>query len=740
MEFSFGSLLTFGLPLVAVPLLIHLINLRRHRQVEWAAMQFLLESQKKNRKWIVLQQLLLLLLRTAAVAAVVMMLAGPTLRSQWGNILGQGSTHHLFLIDDSFSMMDQQGEETMFARAKRAIGTVLEHAVREVGEQKVTLLPFSAAQDLTAGEMPEFSGKLLSDKTLPQLRAVLDNLQCSESDAGPSETIRAAIHMPEAEPDESRIVYLVSDFRERQWTSDELVKRRLRRLSTESEQLHLVQCVEEQRANLAIVDLQPEAGIRGAGVETWFEVTVANLADEPASSVSLSIVQDEHKLPSVVIDEIAAKSKVTRRFRVRFQSAGAHRLEATLENDSLAIDNRRFYACDVPDVFSVLVIDGSPSREDGFYLKTALQPGGATNPGWSPRVEPPAYLRQHELLTDFAAICLLDVARLDNSEVEALEQYVEAGGGLAIYVGSEVQQSFYNERLYRDGTGLLPAPLDVPTQLLQDSLQTEADLVVSEHPLFRIYAGQRNSFLPLVKVNFYYAVEPGWRPDPTVQTRTLAKLRNGAPFVLEKEFGEGRVVTHLTKLSPNDRELGQWTNWCVNPVFPIYANELIGLLSAYRRETDSAAVGDQLAFQLPEEDYEPELRIIPPDGSPAEIETLYPKASEGQYDINAGLGQTSGIWAFNLTPRDEAPAERLLAVNVETKESDLDFLDASQLAVELRGIDYKFSLASRMSPEQIQLGGFELGDTLLYVLAAVLLLEQWIAYRASYHGTGGSAG
>ena len=75
-----------------------------------------------------------------------------------------------------------------------------------------------------------------------------------------------------------------------------------------------------------------------------------------------------------------------------------------------------------------------------------------------------------------------------------------------------------------------------------------------------------------------------------------------------------------------------------------------------------------------------------------------------------------------------------------TVRRDLDFLDASQLAVELRGIDYKFSLASRMSPEQIQLGGFELGDTLLYVLAAVLLLEQWIAYRASYHGTGGSAG
>ncbi len=33
--------------------MIHLINLRRHRRIEWAAMDFLLESQKRNKKWIV---------------------------------------------------------------------------------------------------------------------------------------------------------------------------------------------------------------------------------------------------------------------------------------------------------------------------------------------------------------------------------------------------------------------------------------------------------------------------------------------------------------------------------------------------------------------------------------------------------------------------------------------------------------------------------------------------------------
>ena len=101
--------------------------------------------------------------------------------------------------------------------------------------------------------------------------------------------------------------------------------------------------------------------------------------------------------------------------------------------------------------------------------------------------------------------------------------------------------------------------------------------------------------------------------------------------------------------------------------------------------------------------------------------------------VDAGVGDRSGVWRFELMPRDDAVDRRLLAVNVMTEEGDLDFLDRRQLARQLRGIDYKFSLAREMSLREDQLGGFRLADSLLYTLAVVLLLEQWLAYRASYH-------
>jgi len=737
-SFLFQSLLAIGLPLLALPLLIHLINLRRHRHIEWAAMDFLLESQKRNKKWILLRQLLLLLLRTLALALVVLMLARPILRSQWGRLLGRGETHHLLLLDDSYSMADRGNQTTALEEAKRVVSLLLEQSLGRADSQKLTLLRFSQAKDLSAGAEPDIGQRSLDRQLLDEVESYVGNLQVAESDAGPLEALQAALGLPEPADDETRIVYILSDFRAHQWSQDTQVRQMLGQLREKSAQLHLVQCVDQTRPNLAITRLEPEAGIRAAGVETWLELTVANYGDGPVFGVTASIEQDGHKLPAVQFDEIAPGDAVTRRFRVTFATAGAHQLRASLESDPVETDNVRYFACQIPGVFPVLLVDGSLDRDDGFYLRTALNPGGTTSSGWSPQVESPSFLRQHDQLQKFAAICLLDVPRLDESEVEALEAYVQQGGGLAWFLGPRVQRPFYNERLYRDGTGLLPVPLDVPTQLLSDGELATPDVVVSKHPIFRVFGGQRNSFLAVAAVQFYYAVDPSWQLPESGDTNVLARLRNGAPYVVDKQFGEGRTVVQLSKLSPAPTDLGSWSNWSLNPVFPVYVNELVGYLSSSRRQFDLRDVGADLQLELSEADYEPEVRMRTPGADkrgadPSKTVTLTPKAEEGQYTFDAGRAMVSGIWQFDLQPRDGKPERRLIAVNVPTGEGDLHHLDREQLAQQLQGIDYEFSLAAQMTTGDDQLAGFQLSDTMLYVLLAALLLEQWLAYKASYH-------
>src|SRR5256885_5715818 len=115
-------LLQIALPPAAVPILILLIILRGKRRVGGAEMHFLQESQKRNRRWVLLKQLLLLATRMAVVAVLVLMLAHLVLRNEWLSLLGRGTTHHLVLLDDSYSMSDRWGDTNALAEGKRAVG------------------------------------------------------------------------------------------------------------------------------------------------------------------------------------------------------------------------------------------------------------------------------------------------------------------------------------------------------------------------------------------------------------------------------------------------------------------------------------------------------------------------------------------------------------------------------------------------------------------------------------------
>jgi hypothetical protein len=742
MSFLFQSLLTIGLPLVALPLVIHLINLRRHRRIEWAAMEFLLESQKKNKRWILLKQLLLLAVRTAAIAIVVFMLAGPVVRSGWAGLFGQGVTHHLMLLDDSYSMSDHWDGTSALDEAKRVVSRVLDEARGRADRQQVTILRFSEAANLAAGAGPQFDRRPLDAQLMAELEKYLGQLTPSETSAGPIEALQAAARLPEPTADETRIAYLISDFRRPQWAEGGQLRQLVDRLRQRVGKLLLVASAYEVRPNLAITRLAPESGIRAAGVETWMEVTVANFGDQPAAAVTVSVDQDRAKLPAVEIDEIDPGEEATRRFRASFPGAGPHELTASLEGDAVETDNVRYFSAQIPATFPVLVIDGSADGDDGYFLRNALSPGGRNLSGWNVQVEPPSFLRRHEDLPNYAAICLLDVPRMDDGEVAALEQYVRDGGGLAIFVGPRTQREFYNDRLYREGEGLVAAPLDVPAQLLHDPDDATPDVRVTDHPVFRVFTGQRNSFLALAKVDFFYGVDPQWQPPSNGDVRVLARLRNDAPFVVEKRLGAGRVVMQLCRLSPRPtEELGSWSNWSVNPVFPVFANELVGYLSAAQRRFDDRRVEQPLEMALAEAQYQPEVKIRAPGVGEGGATTIVPASKDGEYLVEAPGPIRSGVWRFDVKTSEGKSETRYAAVNVAPREGDLHLASRDDLSERLKGIDYEYSRASQFAEADDQLAGWKLADAFLYLLIGALVVEQFLAFSASYHPrvSGGAA-
>ena len=736
MSFLFPALLTIGLPLVAVPILIHLINLRRQQRIRWAAMQFLLESQRRNRRWILLKQLLLLATRMSVIAAVVLMLAHLIVRNEWLQLLGSGTTHHLVLLDDSYSMSDRWDNTSALGEGKRAIQAIIDQASRQSDTQLVTLLRFSEAARLSAGAQPKVFNERINDAFRSRLESLLAAWDTSQTDIGPAEALKAVPRLPLSDDQQTLILYVVSDFRARQFASATEVQKLLTDLGDNEDiaQIHLVRCVREARPNLAVTALMPDAGVRAAGVEMWMNVTVANYGDAPARSVTVQLEQDGNALPALALDDIPPRDAVTHKFLVQFAGTGAHWLAASLGADAVEVDNSRFFACDLPAAQPVLIIDGSQDGRGGRELSLALAPGGNTRTGWQPHVEPASFLADVERLGEQAAVCLIDVPRLADDELAALEAYVERGGGAAFFVGHQTDRSFYNDRLYRNGEGLFPAPLKLPTQLVDRQDEQTPDVEVTQHPLFRVLSGRRNGFLPLVLIDYYYAVQDDWTPPRDSSTQILARLRNSEPLVIEKRFGDGRVVAQLTKISTGNTPYLQWSNWSLNPVFPVLANELVNYLSAGRQEDPLHRVGDDLVLTLDGTKYEPTVRFVLPGDGPTRGEVpIDATADGGQLSAKLDDVASSGVYQVRLQPLQGNVETREFAVNVPPAEGDLALTHREDLTRQLAGVDYQLHEAADMTLDEQQLAGFAMSDVLLAAVVVMLLAEQLLAYLASFH-------
>src|SRR5436853_5930611 len=109
-----------GAALVSSPIIIHLINRIRYRRVRWAAMEFLLKSQKRNRRRLIIEQLVLLLLRILLVLLTGLLLAR-FLGFSWAGFQAK-NTVHVVLFDDRLSTADQWKTEEGEIRNSFQIG------------------------------------------------------------------------------------------------------------------------------------------------------------------------------------------------------------------------------------------------------------------------------------------------------------------------------------------------------------------------------------------------------------------------------------------------------------------------------------------------------------------------------------------------------------------------------------------------------------------------------------------
>lgn len=600
-----------GAALLALPVLIHLINRVRFRRVRWAAMEFLLRSQKRNRRRILLEQLLLLASRLALVALAGLLLA----RFLGFSFAGfrPSESLHVVVLDDRLSSGDRwRGEDGREATAYGVGRTLVERelsqlAARARTPQRLVFFRLSAPGEAVEGR--------LNDETLRQLSGELARAdRPSSRHLDLARGLDAAREAFDRHPQDDRYLHVVGDFRQRQWgdAAGEVVRQKLDALTRAGVRVHLVDVAhpsrgERQRVplyhdNLAVAALRPETRVAALDRPVQFTVTVANYGAAERKNVRVTVkVNGAERLEASVPLPSVPPGRTSGSFQVAFNQPGWNEVTANIEDEEagLLADNVRYAAVEARRLVPVLILDGDPSggaRPGGdlFHLRTLLNAAG----GFEVVAGAPADL-ERPTLGQFPSVYLLNVRELSDRALANLEDYVRRGGGVAFFLGDRVNADFYNRRLYAGGKGLFPAPLsDRPTpaptdeerqqRIVRDLADPRPQLLIRDpdHPVFKEVADPRlvGLFQFLTVERHYPVPRARWEREPG-RVEELATLPN------ERPVGEYQAAAQeiLDALPAGDPKFEKY-----RAAFERRRREVLDALSARTLHPLAQALGDLL--------------------------------------------------------------------------------------------------------------------------------------------------
>lgn len=196
-----SPILLWFLAAAAVPVAIHLLNRRRHKTIQWAAMQFLLKATRESRGKKKLRHILILTCRALGIAALAFAAARPIASSFAG--WGSGNVDTVVLILDRSASMEARPGDGLPPRREIVLGQIRD-AIKDLGSPRLVLIDSASA---SPQEVPS-----------PEVLADLSSTAATDTAADfPDLLARAAEFLTET-PGRSE-VWLTSDLQASSWKS-----------------------------------------------------------------------------------------------------------------------------------------------------------------------------------------------------------------------------------------------------------------------------------------------------------------------------------------------------------------------------------------------------------------------------------------------------------------------------------------------------------------------------------------
>lgn len=558
--------------LVAAPILLHLIDQRKVPLLDFPALRFLRQAQKRLRKQSRIRDRWLLLARILGLLLLVLAAAAPL--ATWEEEIPAGaelSPNVVFLLDKSLSMgYETSPGEPLFDLARERLETVLSSLP---DESRVGLIAFDRAPD-------DLVGGLIPDRRRVARAAQTAELGFGETDlrAAVLAGVRALLATPEGGGD----LYLLTDLTDASLPGDQPIE-----LPEQLEgrvRLVIPRLFEGPRWNRSVTGVTVSGGaVDDAPVVITGRVRAEGIPGDEAS-LSLTIGDadpegDEAQATGYV--DLPGEGVADKAFTLPGDVDHSGLGILKLSPDPLPADNPWYFRVNLRRQLRVLVIDGDSGANltggESYFLERALSPATGAQSRITPVVTGPGAAPQQDL-SDYAVIFLLNVA--DPAPLAArLRAFVEAGGGLFIAAGDNVSPERYNRAL-RD---LLPASLGETIAAAPDVTGEAAPTLGYPpvgHPVFRVF---REAGAAVFGTTHFYRMIPT-SPNLKEGAEVLLKLSTGLPALLGRRAGEGRVMFFSSTL---DRG---WSDLPLKSIFLPFIQESVHYLAGSSTEGEAEAV------------------------------------------------------------------------------------------------------------------------------------------------------
>jgi hypothetical protein len=659
-----------GLAAIAIPVIIHLLNKERKEVVRFPSLMFLERIPYRAIRRQTIRHPLLLALRALAILLLVAAFARPFLEK--ANDLAvtmPGGTERVILLDRSYSM----GYGNRWSRALAAARS--EIANSQAGD-RITLVTFDERSTILSGGTAQPG----------DLSRAVDSLAPGHRTTRLGPALATAREILAGSSLPRREVVVIGDLQRAAWDG-----RTEGRIPANVES-RIISVADSSSGNGLIAKVDVDREERTGQV---LGSVVAQVRNQEARRVSRRVtlqVQDR-PLESRAID-LAPLATGTVRFTALPVPPRAVPATVRLDPDALPADDVLHFALSRDQSLPVLVLSrATPGRS--IFLRQALAIGN--DPPFDVTIQSPDAVNP-ATLDRFAVVILNNVNYPGGALGTRLAERVRAGSGLVVILGEGSDPSRWNQ----EGSSLLPVTARGAVDRTSDRGGRLANLERS-HRVFQPFAGPRSGDFSAARFLRYRNIEPkdsaqviGWYDD-------------GGVALVDGKAGQGHVLVWGSTLDDF------WNDLVLQPVFLPFLHSIVRYSAGYAPDPLWRTVGQRIAMIS---DSSGESRVlVSPDGS---RERLAPSPMEL---VRPGFYQVQS---------DNRETVRLVAVNVDRSESDLNVWNADELKAAITSTDTLTSVASSetLSPaerEQRQ----RVWWFLLVGAALLLLVEVILANRLS---------